>query len=697
MRPARPYVSFRLKVMLPPVLLLVLLLSAVALLGSAFIAEVTVDIARTRADATARSLGASTELLQALHKEQPERIDRLLGRALEGDPYLAYVELRTPQRVHSSLRGDAEGEVLRRQADTLRALLGTIHGPVVRTVERLELVITRQRLAQPGPGPGAGDSFVAVAVSLTRQQAEYRATLWTFLSFFALAVLAYFLGMLYFLGSFTRRLEQLAHGARRIVEGDLHARLGSSIPDELGLVGRAFDGITERLARALRQLRDLAVALDRFARDVGDATQQVRRGAATQVSDSGDAAEAAREVLQALQHLVKQTETARDETRLSATISQRLATVSQEAAQSVEEAERTVGLTGDNVTQLVASIADVAERAGTLSDTSADTAGAMGEMKHSINRVRETAITAAGLAEHASMDAERGTLVLAESMAGIEHIHESSRAIGQVTDDLQRRVSEIGDVLHLITELTQRTNLLALNASIIAAQAGAEGRGFAVVADEIKDLARRTASSAGSIDSLIQAVAEGAFAARRAALAGGEAVETGASQAREASRTLTDILSRLRDWAAMAKSIAAATDEQARSSAQVTRSIQEVQGHVVEIAGKAAEQARRGEYLQRQALRLHEVVAALSGAMQEQREGSAQVADTLSRLLRTVDEMSASQRSRLADSERVRGLLEVVRRIATGHRDAVLSLERTAGELRTQAGVLVDELKSLGG
>jgi methyl-accepting chemotaxis protein len=340
-------------------------------------------------------------------------------------------------------------------------------------------------------------------------------------------------------------------------------------------------------------------------------------------------------------------------------------------------------------------ISDVTRRGRLLAESASAASGALAEVKHTIGRVLETAQGAAALAEQAGMDTERGSLVLSESLDGIEHIRQASRAIGAVTDDLQRRVAEIGDILHLIAELTQRTNLLALNASIIAAQAGVEGRGFAVVADEIKDLARRTAESAGSIDSLIQALAEGAHAARRAAMAGGEAVEAGAARARDAARAMSDILTRLRSWTVMARSIATATEEQARAAAQATRAVQEVQGMAAEIVGRAVDQSRRTEHVQRQAARLQELTAMLLQSAQEERDGAAQAADTLARLLRTIEELGGAGRGRVGESERLAGLLQHVRRVALGQRDAAATLLRTATALRAQAEALAEELAPL--
>src|SRR5262245_64851491 len=76
----------------------------------------------------------------------------------------------------------------------------------------------------------------------------------------------------------------------------------------------------------------------------------------------------------------------------------------------------------------------------------------------------------------------------------------------QTITRLGHRSDEIGDITHVINEIADRTNLLALNAAILAAQAGAKGRGFRIVADEIKELSERTSASTREIEEMIKAV-----------------------------------------------------------------------------------------------------------------------------------------------------------------------------------------------
>jgi methyl-accepting chemotaxis protein len=676
--------------LLPPILLLLFLIGLVSVAGNNWTRDVTRRLAQAHADARAAVLASSQPLHDAINEPSGKGIRPILNQAVDADKDLLFALVRSHDQTTIGTRTGQQGEQLAEllMADPQR--FANVNFEVAQSLPGLEFVLSRRQI--PALVAGGEPGELLIASSLLRQGTEYRAALWLVLGLLGGAFVIYAIAGIYMLSVSGRQLDQLNDAAQRIEGGDLKVRLGTLMPEDLVAVGRAFDVAAERLSEAVSHLSSASRTVERTAADVSEAKSSLQRGINTQVRDVDDALQSVRDIMSALSTVVKQAEATRDDIRTASNVTVRLSNNVQESTAIVEEAERVVTLASDSIQQVSSSTADIAKHAETLSDTTASTASAMLQMKHSIARVRETAITAASLAEQAGVDAERGTQVLSESMTGIEHIREASRAIGSVTEDLERRVGEIGDVLHLITELTQRTNLLALNASIIAAQAGAEGRGFAVVADEIKDLARRTANSAGSIDTLIQAVAEGAHAARRAAVIGSDAVETGATQSNEAARTMTDILSRLRNSAAMSKSIAAATDEQARSSSYVTRSIQEVQGHVNEIAGKATEQTRRSEYLQRQVGRMRELVENLSKSSREQREGMVQVADTLLRVVRGMEEMSNSQRGHLAEGERVRGMLEVLRRVVTSHRDQISAFDRAVADLNSQAAQLRAEL-----
>jgi methyl-accepting chemotaxis protein len=286
---------------------------------------------------------------------------------------------------------------------------------------------------------------------------------------------------------------------------------------------------------------------------------------------------------------------------------------SAELAEAIEALGRSVAQTVGSIEGMTTSIQEVSRNIDALRFTAEETSTAMNEMDVAIGQVRENADTTARITEEVSQDAEQGAEAIQRTVAEINHIKSTAEDTVGVIGRLGENLTAIGKITKVIDEITERTNLLALNAAILAAQAGEHGRGFAVVAEEIKDLAERAAEGTQEIAQLIEAVQ----AESRHAVASVErskvTVDRGVDVSREADRVLKRILERSRRSTAMVRAIAQATDEQARGSRQVTEALHRMTETVQQIAAAAAQQARGSEQTQRAA----EQTRALAGRVKQ--------------------------------------------------------------------------------
>ena len=131
---------------------------------------------------------------------------------------------------------------------------------------------------------------------------------------------------------------------------------------------------------------------------------------------------------------------------------------------------------------------------------------AMNEMAQSIDQVSANASESAEVAQRSVQIASNGAQVVNRSIEGMDTIREQIQETSKRIKRLGESSQEIGNIVSLINDIADQTNILALNAAIQASMAGEAGRGFAVVADEVQRLAERSASATKQIETLVKTI-----------------------------------------------------------------------------------------------------------------------------------------------------------------------------------------------
>jgi methyl-accepting chemotaxis protein len=170
-------------------------------------------------------------------------------------------------------------------------------------------------------------------------------------------------------------------------------------------------------------------------------------------------------------------------------------------------------------------------------------------------------------------------------------------------------------------------------------------------------------------------------------------VDAGASQARQATALLSEILERVRGSSRAVQSIADASDEQARGSASVTTAMLQVADNVRGIAVAASEQARGAGHIRELTESLREVVNQVGGASREQREGARLLAEVTSKVNDMVEALSRLQARQSQSGERIRVATATIRAVADEHRSTVAGVGQAAEELGKHAELLGAEIE----
>ncbi len=221
-----------------------------------------------------------------------------------------------------------------------------------------------------------------------------------------------------------------------------------------------------------------------------------------------------------------------------------------------------------------------------------DTSSAIDEMSLSIGQVADNTDESAVVARQARESADKGTLAVQDTIQGMNRIRDQVQDSAKRIKRLGESSQEIGEIVQLISDIADRTSILALNASIQAAMAGDAGQGFAVVAEEVERLAERSNEATKQIAALIKAIqgeTSEAIAAMEESTREVVAGSTLAVQAGEALEEIDEVSSRLDE---LIHSISLATKQQARGAEALSKSMNEISGVTKQTADGTKQAAK---------------------------------------------------------------------------------------------------------
>ena len=206
-----------------------------------------------------------------------------------------------------------------------------------------------------------------------------------------------------------------------------------------------------------------------------------------------------------------------------------------------------------------------------------ETTNAVTNMTRSILQVSSNASQASQVAQRSIQAATVGSQAVQNTIAGMngirEQIQETSKRIKRLGESSQ----EIGEIVELISDITEQTNILALNAAIQAASAGEAGRGFTVVAEEVQRLAERSSEATKQIGAIVKTIQTDTNSAVAAMEKSTEGVVEGARLSDAAGKALTEIETVSNSLARLIQSISTATAAQTEEASTVTKNMQQIQ------------------------------------------------------------------------------------------------------------------------
>ena len=237
------------------------------------------------------------------------------------------------------------------------------------------------------------------------------------------------------------------------------------------------------------------------------------------------------------------------------------------------ELEGAVGMISSASTQLAAQIRQSDQSAAEAAQRLSEAATAMNEMNATVQEVARNASSASAASAETKEKAEAGAQVVGRSLRRIESVHQVSLELKEDMGLLNEHARSIDQIMGVISDIADQTNLLALNAAIEAARAGEAGRGFAVVADEVRKLAEKTMASTHDVSNAIKAIQESTAKSTVSVDNAVAQIEEATQFANESGRALEEIVATAEATADQVNAIATASEEQSTASEEINHSI----------------------------------------------------------------------------------------------------------------------------
>ena len=513
-------------------------------LSSIELVELRSDQNRTRAQVLEMMMIKDTIKQQSLEREIREK-------AKEIDSGLKLVSESLKGRPQESKQFEEMGSVLAEYRKTRDEQFSLIHRGMISEAEKLAANVQEDRYDRiRAIAKDLGDSAIARAKARIAQAEKKAVTLsWIFI-IVSILVLVLGTGAVLLLDKLIAKpLKEITTAAGRIASGDLGVAINmNDRKDEVGGLTRAFGAM-------IRYFQDLAAVSGRVAG--GDLVVTVKP-----VSDKDVLGNAFANMIENLRKIN-------------------------------QEIRDGVNVLASSASEILSSTTEIAAGMAETATSVSETTATMEEVKQTAQVSAQKSRGVSDNSQKAALVAEQGNAAVSETLAGINQINGLMETVAESVVMLSEQTQAVGEIITVVNDLAQQSNLLAVNAAIEASKAGEQGKGFAVVAQEIKSLADQSKQATEQVRAILGDIQKATGKSVLAAEQVSKAVEGGVKQATESGESIRKLAESIRDAAQAASQIAASSQQQLAGIDQVAVAMENIkQAAQQNVSGtKQAEQA----------------------------------------------------------------------------------------------------------
>lgn len=457
----------------------------------------------------------------------------------------------------------------------------------------------------------------------------------------------------FFTRNFERPLMQLREAFIEIGDGNLALAIPKFADQEFDLAARGLSGMLGNLRQIVQRMLSMSVDLNEASESLTREFRILNKEAqriSGNLSETQSILNSLRQDVSVVNNQIEDLFLLAQET--SASILQIKGSI-EEVDENTGSLQQTLDTTLERLARITADIQKVAGKNSQIAGDTDNMASGISELAMSINEVGSNAAKNLSVAQIVTERAKEGVAAVAATVNDINNIRGAVEQVESRSRMLQRRSEEIERILREIYRIAEKTNLLALNAAIIAAQAGEHGRSFAVVAEEIRDLAHKVQGSTGEIEELVAGVQAETQAVSEQVRQTIEQVELGEIRVKETREKLEKIFESSREGDAMSQAISRAMDEQAQVSGNIAEVTSKIQTLIHDVAKSSNSQAEQAKELNRESKQVASLSVVVKKAIQEETEGARRVADSVEKMMTSIKQISDATERQSKESSQI--------------------------------------------
>ncbi|HEY9841078.1 MAG: methyl-accepting chemotaxis protein [Candidatus Sericytochromatia bacterium] len=463
----------------------------------------------------------------------------------------------------------------------------------------------------------------------------------------------------------TRSLREVNQVATSIAGGYLNRTATVDTQDEFAELAYSFNEMTHNLNEKFGRILETSNKTAQSSTEIQELSSETADGAAKQAAAVTEVSNFMEQVSHSVRHIDSQAEALASRAGDTMRQIEQVAGSLSNSIQSIQRLSEASDQVSDVVTQNFSAFDDIKKSAEYISEGTNATSAAINELSTSFSEVSSSLQEGAKLSLDMQAAAFEGSRSVQETIQGINLLKEVVQEASKVIEHLGSSTQKIGEIINVIDDISDQTNLLALNAAIEAARAGEHGKGFAVVADEVRKLAERSSKATKEISELIRSIQHEADGAVKTVQGGVHQAEKGARLAAETGGKINQVIKGVETTVNLIEQIKVGAEEQAQASQHIAHRAEEMSLQVGKVTEAVKAQAHNTENVVQTIAQIRQMTKQIVDATKSQEHSNQQIVQAATQINESSQAIRQGTAQQVKSIERITAAIMEVEKIAS--------------------------------